>query len=150
MTAPTLVVTPGTGATVYTLGAPLSTTANSPVTALPSDQVVSVQPAAAGLPASGVTAVVSTFGATGSSATLTPIAGRGFNVSIWGTFSASVQLERSFDGGTTWLPITAAGVQLFVWTAPASEVNQEDQISVAYRLRCTAYTSGTVSYRISQ
>lgn len=101
-------------------------------------------------PASGVTAVSGTFVATGQSATFIPIAGRAFNISLWGTFVATVQLERSFDGGTTWLPLTAAGTQLYVWTAPASELAQDDEYGVRYRLNCTAYTSGTVNYRISQ
>lgn len=73
-----------------------------------------------------------------------------FNVSIWGAFVASVRMTRSFDGGTTWLPITAAGTSLYAWTAPASEAAQETEVSVLYRLECTAWTSGTVNYRISQ
>ena len=84
------------------------------------------------------------------SAYLTPLAGRGFNVSLWGTFAGSTQLERSFDSGTTWLPITAAGTQLYIWTAPASEQAQEDQYAVLYRLNNTTYTSGTWNYIISQ
>jgi len=100
--------------------------------------------------ASGETPIASTFTGTGQSASFTPVARRAFNVSIWGTFGATVQLERSFDAGATWLPITAAGFQLYVWTAPASEMAQEDQASVLYRLNCTAMASGTVNYRISQ
>jgi len=98
---------------------------------------------------SGLSVVSGTFSATGHSASFTPLAGRGFNITASGTFSASFQLERSFNG-TTWFPITAAGTQLYVWTAPESEQAQEDENSVKYRLNCTAYTSGTVTYRISQ
>lgn len=72
------------------------------------------------------------------------------NVSLWGTFVGTVQLERSFDQGTTWLPITAGGTQIYVWTAPASETFEEPEGGVYYRLNCTAYTSGTINYRISQ
>ena len=72
------------------------------------------------------------------------------NVSIWGTFSASVRLERSFDGGTTWLPLTAAGYSMYAWTAPASETLEEVEANVLYRFDCTAYTSGTINYRLSQ
>ena len=50
----------------------------------------------------------------------------------------------------TWLPITAAGAQLYKWTAPASESNQDDEANVQYRLDCTVFTSGAASYRISQ
>jgi len=100
--------------------------------------------------ASGKTPVTGTFAATGQSSSFTPLGGRGFNISLWGTFVATVQLERSFDSGTTWLPLTAAGTQLYKWTAPASESAQEDEVPVLYRLNATAYTSGTVNYRISQ
>lgn len=99
--------------------------------------------------------VSGTFGATGQSAVFLPQQPTplpkvvGFNVSLWGTFNATVQLERTFDG-VNWLPITAAGTQLYKWTAPASENAQEDEIGVQYRLNCTVWTSGTVNYRISQ
>ena len=99
---------------------------------------------------SGRAPVTGTFTATGQSSSFTPVCGRSFNVSLWGTFSGGAQLERSFDGGTTWLPITAAGTQLYKWTGPASEVVDEAEYGVLYRLNCTAYTSGTINYRISQ
>lgn len=98
---------------------------------------------------SGRAPVIGTFGATGQSASFIPVSGRAFNVSVYGTFSASVQLERSFDG-TNWFPITAAGTQLYAWTGAASEAAEDAEFNVSYRLNCTAYTSGTVNYRISQ
>ena len=64
-----------------------------------------------GYAASGLTPVASVFSATGSSASFTPLAGRSFNVSLWGVFSATCPLKRSFDGGSTWLPITASGLR---------------------------------------
>ena len=99
---------------------------------------------------SGVSNVASTFVATGTSASFTPLAGRGFYFSLWGTFVGSVQLERSFDSGTNWLPITAGGIQLFKWSAPASETDQMDKTGVLHRLNCTAYTSGTINYMLCQ
>lgn len=99
--------------------------------------------------------VTGTLTATGQSGSLSPAAGLSkidsapFNVSLWGTFVATVQLERSFDGGTTWLPLTALGSSL-AFTAPCSEVFEETEEGVAYRLNCTAFTSGTVNYRLSQ
>lgn len=80
----------------------------------------------------------------------TPLAGRAFNVSGWGTFVATWQLVRSFDGGVTKLPITAAGTQLYVWTAPASEEAEELEYGVSYYVCVTSYTSGTLNIRISQ
>ncbi len=79
-----------------------------------------------------------------------PLAGRAFNISLWGSFVASVELRRSFDKGATWLPITASGVQLYAWTAPASESAQEDEVGVLYCLDCTSFVSGLVNYRVSQ
>lgn len=102
-----------------------------------------------GFAPSGVADETGTFSATGSSSSYVPLAGRGFNISLRGTFVATVQLERSFDG-TNWHPITASGTQLYVWTAPASEIAVEPQCGVLYRLNCTSYTSGTVNFRISQ
>lgn len=100
--------------------------------------------------ASGKSPVTGTFTATGASTSFTPVAGRGFNASLWGTFSGSVRLERSFDAGTTWLPLTAAGNALYVFTAAGSEVAEEPETGVLYRLSCTAFSSGTINYRISQ
>ena len=99
---------------------------------------------------SSVPPVTGTFSATGQSASFAPVGGRGFNASLWGTFSATVQIERSFDGGTTWLPLTADAIAIEKFTAPCSESLQEDEAGVLYRFNCTAYTSGTVNYRLSQ
>ena len=96
------------------------------------------------------TPVTGTFTATGQSASFPPFAGSDFNVSLWGTFVASIQLERSFDNGTTWLPVTAGGSALYAFTAPASEIATEPEQGVIYRWNCTAFTSGTVNYRISR
>jgi hypothetical protein len=98
-------------------------------------------------------ATTGTFTATGQSASFTPATpdnNRGpFNMSLWGTFVGTVQVERSFDGGTTWLPLTALGTAI-PFTAPCSEVFEELEFGVQYRLNCTAYTSGTINYRLSR
>lgn len=98
---------------------------------------------------SGRAPVTGTFGATGASASFSPVCGRDFNVAISGTFVGVAQLERSFDG-STWFPITAHGVQLYAWSSPAAESFCEPEYGVLYRWNCTAYTSGTINYRISQ
>lgn len=91
-----------------------------------------------------------TFTATGTSTSFLVDNTRDFNVTLYGTFAATVRLERTFDGGVNWHPITANGTALYVWTAPVSESNGESQRGVSYRLNCTVYTSGTVNYRVSQ
>lgn len=103
------------------------------------------------------TAVAGSFTATGVSAPFTPIAGRAFNIALWAAattpaamLGGTVYLERSTDGGTTFLPVTAAGIQLGTWTAVASEAWSEDQVGVQYKLVCSAFSSGPINYRISQ
>src|ERR1019366_1120529 len=59
------------------------------------------------------------------SAYFTPKGERSSNISLWGTFAGSVQLERSSDG-LLFIPVKAAGTQ-FIWTAPASESFEEGQ-----------------------
>lgn len=68
------------------------------------------------------------------------------------TYVGSVQLERSFDAGLTWIVCNVGGQgALAVWNAgtPVSNVVGEAESCVAYRLNCTAYTSGTINTRIS-
>lgn len=100
-----------------------------------------------------------TFVATGPSASFAPTVGTRntntgqFNIFLSGTAVATVALERSSDNGTTWFGIFAAGIQLYTWTYTGtniSETAEEPEAGVRYRLNCTAYTSGTVTYRVSQ
>lgn len=106
--------------------------------------------AVAGNPKSGLKPCLDTITSVrASNCTLAPYPGRDFNVSVWGTFSATYQMERSFDG-VTWLPITAAGTQLYQWTIPASEAASDGEWGVKYRVNVTAYSSGTLNVRISQ
>lgn len=65
---------------------------------------------------------------------------------------ATVQVERSFDGGKTWVVVgVGGGGAAAVYANPASISIQggEAEKGMAYRLNCTAYTSGTINYRIS-
>ena len=53
------------------------------------------------------TLVSGAFTATGNSPAFVPVSDftrKDFNCSIWGTFAGTVQVQRSFDGGATWLP----------------------------------------------
>lgn len=81
-----------------------------------------------------------TFTATGSSAECHIL--RYFNVSLnYGGGAATIDLERSFDDGDTW-----EVRQTF--TENASTAILEPEKGVKYRLTCSAYTSGTIAYRI--
>ena len=68
------------------------------------------------------------------------------------TYSASIQLERSFDGGRTYVVcgIGGGGAQA-IWSAgtPVSVIVGEPERQVLYRLNCTQYTSGMINYRLS-
>jgi hypothetical protein len=96
----------------------------------------------------GIGRVEHSFTATGQSATMV---GRGaINFTLSGTFVATVAIERSFDGGTTWHPVfTPDGLIARSFTAPVSTWTWEGEAGVLYRLNCTAFTSGTAVARLS-
>lgn len=99
--------------------------------------------------------VTGAFAATGQSERFAPDsrpgAPRRFNLSLWGTFSGTVQVERSFDRGASWLACSRDGAGTpAAYSAPVSLVMEEPEAGVLYRLNCTALTSGTVNYRLSQ
>lgn len=66
-----------------------------------------------------------------------------FNLSLHGTFAATVVLERSFDTGISWHAVGE-------FTQPVQTTGDEPEAYVNYRLSCTSYTSGPVFYRLSQ
>ncbi len=82
----------------------------------------------------------------------------GFNAALSAeAFVGTVRFEKSYDGGTTWITVaqdaagTAASYALN-W-ASATSMNLamcEVEPSVYWRVRCTAFTSGTLTYRLSQ
>ena len=59
-------------------------------------------------------------------------------------------LERSFDAETTWLPVSFPDGTNISHTAAGSGSWAEIEYGVYYRLRCSAFTSGTVNWRISR
>lgn len=67
-----------------------------------------------------------------------------YNVSVSGTFTATVTLQRSFDG-STWLDVKT-------YTSGAQEVGLEPEYGVVYRIgiKTGAYTSGTAVLRLSR
>jgi hypothetical protein len=73
-----------------------------------------------------------------------------FGLQISGTFVGTVVLERSLDDGANWIVPTAAGNQLYSFTAPASEDLSAPEYGDLFRLHCTAYTSGTINFLAMQ
>lgn len=69
-------------------------------------------------------------------------------------FTGSVQLERSFDGGFTWIVCNVGGAGTLAIYSAGTHVSLtfgEPEREVLYRLNCTAFTAGVaLNYRISQ
>jgi hypothetical protein len=146
-----------TGAAITGLGVPASTTVSSIVTA-------AVAATANSPGVKGEIIISNQITATTADSSDTPFVfvrdGHGITASATDsaavyvgnelTFSGTIQLERSFDGGHTWIPCFAwwGGSQL-KWTTEMSTVLMEPEKGVLYRLNCVAYTSGTMNYRIS-
>lgn len=81
-----------------------------------------------------------------------------FNAALWSdAFVGTVVFEKSYDGGTTWITVsrdvagTAASYALnWASTTSTNLTLAEVEPSVYWRIRCTAHTSGTLTYRLSQ
>ena len=89
-------------------------------------------------------ATVATASITAENTFTTPVTLEGyFNLSISGTFTATVTVQRSYDG-STWHDVDS-------WTAPSEEVGFEPEYR-AYRIGIKSgdYTSGTVEVRIGE
>lgn len=74
------------------------------------------------------------------------IEGSGFlNLSIYGTFSATVTVQRTFDGGTTILDVVE-------YTAAAERLIEDHEARIQYRVgvKTGDYTSGTVNVRLAK
>lgn len=124
-------------------------------------------PAFAGIPATTSQApgagdkatdvITGTFSGTGQSASF--LNWGYFNLIVYGSsgpngsWTATIRLERSFDGGTTWVVAgVGGGGSQAVYSTPNQDVSvtvYDPEGGVLYRLNCTAYTSGTISYRLS-
>jgi hypothetical protein len=70
-----------------------------------------------------------------------------------GSYSATLAIDRSFDGGSTWYVagVGGSGAQA-IYSTPNQDVSllgTEPERGVLYRLRCSAWSSGTINYRFS-
>ena len=68
-----------------------------------------------------------------------------FNISISGTWSGTLTVQRSFDYGTNWFDVDS-------FTANTEEYGYEPEPGVVYRIgfKSGDYNSGTANVRISQ
>lgn len=100
-------------------------------------------------PAAGDLANAVVSGTIGSATHGDPFTALGpFNVTVWGTFVATWGVQKCFDGGTTWIPFVNYAL-LTPPDGPLSIIISEPEAGVAYRVNVSAYTSGTLSYRLS-
>ena len=100
--------------------------------------------------AAGSTPLAGSSSASGSFGPFVPELGRPIRLTTAGTWTGSVQLLRSTDGGTTRLPLTAGGQGWGSYTANANEaVTEESESGATYYLGVTL-SSGTISYRMAQ
>jgi hypothetical protein len=94
--------------------------------------------------------VTGTLGAVGNGSPFQPAPGE-FNLLIYGTFVATIVVEKTSNAGTTYVPLSIDlyGTAISLTGPVALQLNDEEQGN-SYRIRTTAWTSGTVSYRWSQ
>lgn len=95
-------------------------------------------------PLTGSTAIASTTG------TYVPVAGRPLVLTLTGTWTGTVKLLRSINGGTTKLSLTLAGAPWAEYTANVNEpVWEESEAAAVFFLQFTPL-SGTIAYRLAQ
>ena len=101
----------------------------------------------------GVATAAALTGSTSTTATLGPFVpelGRPIWVTLSGAWTGGAQLLRSTDGGTTKLPLTAAGQPYGSYTANANEAVTEESCAGATLYLAVTLTSGTLTYRVAQ
>jgi hypothetical protein len=105
---------------------------------------VAIGAGAAAAPLAGSTA------ATGLLGPFVPAAGRPIILALSGTWSGTVAVKRSTDGGATKLPLTIAGAAWGQYTANACEpIWEENEAGASFYLDVTL-ASGTLAYRLAQ
>ncbi|MEL6368405.1 MAG: hypothetical protein AAFQ16_10655 [Pseudomonadota bacterium] len=95
-----------------------------------------------------MSSVTGTFTTTGTSPWLA-VKGA-FNVSVWSDDTDHwFQIERSFDGGATAIPLSKLSNELVLEGNFSISDFYEPESNVQYRLRCTHIGSAPANYRIS-
>lgn len=105
---------------------------------------VAIGPAAAAAALAGSSAASAVLGP------FLPVAGRPVVLALSGTWSGTVMVQRSTNGGTTKLPLTIGGVAWGQFTTNVCEpVWEESEAGAALYLDVTL-SSGTLTYRLAQ
>ncbi|HTM96047.1 MAG TPA: hypothetical protein VL100_09560 [Croceibacterium sp.] len=96
------------------------------------------------------TPITGSLSASGVVGPFDPAPGRAIWLSLSGTWTGTVTVQRSIDGGTTKLPLTSGGLPWAAFTGNACEPVAEDgESGAAYYLDVTL-ASGTLTYRLAQ
>ena len=108
-------------------------------------------PVAATLPAAASVPVAGTLTDSGSAGPFAPLLGRAIWVTLSGSWTGSVQLLRSTDGGETRLPLTLGdGTVKAIWSGTVqASVTEETVAGASYYLQFTR-SGGTLSYWVEQ
>ena len=103
------------------------------------------------VPAATSTALVGSTSVDAASAHFTPQLGRDMYLTLTGTWTGSVQVQRSTDNGASWNNITIGGGQVWGrYTGNCDEVvDTPTDGSAIYRLNIDI-TTGSVAYRLGQ
>lgn len=79
-----------------------------------------------------------------------PVAARPVMLTLSGSWSGTVRVLRSTDGGTTRLPLTAAGLPWGAYSTNCCEPVWEESTASATLYLDIALTSGSLTYRMAQ
>lgn len=73
-----------------------------------------------------------------------------FLFTIDGTFVGTVQLQGRplAPASATWVPVSADGSTAALFTAPCAVIVTAPEQGFEYRVTCTAFTSGTINWRM--
>ena len=108
-------------------------------------------PTAPTIAAASSVPLVGTASASGALGPYVPQLGRTIWVTLSGTWSGSVQLLRSTDGGATRLPLTYGdGTAKPNWSGNLNAPVAEETVAAATYYLGVTLSSGTLSYRMEQ
>lgn len=97
-----------------------------------------------------VTPLAGSTSTTGTVGPYLPVTGRSVILALSGTWTGSVQVARSTDGGATLLPITIGGSIWGLFSTNCCEAVWDESDSSAQLYLQISLTAGAVTYRFSQ
>jgi hypothetical protein len=107
-------------------------------------------PVCAILPSAGSAPLAGNTGASGLLGPFVPDPGRAIWITLMGSWTGSVTVLGSTDGGATTQPLTLGGSAWGSFTANANEAVGEESVAGATWYLQAALTSGTLGYRVQQ